>query len=251
MDRHAPQTLKDASERERRLAEAQTAPHVAGLNEWVAAKNDGSRLQMPWFDPGDAGQEARVLFLLESPGPKADAKNGSGIISIDNADQTATNLWSLRASAGLQERAVHWNVVPFYLGTAERRVKAPSPSQVDGGVELLAEVISLLPELQIVVPMGTPAKRGWGAYCQKHPNNLVAVPTWHPSGQGLASPGKREAAQLAINRVASLVGMSQDPTPLEHLQPRRAELIRKLPSLTKNRAVELRERARRGSRRPQ
>ena len=205
MDRRAPQTLRDASARKRRLAEVPTKPHVSSLNAWVTSHNSSANQRMPWFDPGDAGNEAAVMFLLESPGPKADSANGSGIISVDNADQTAKNLWSLRANAGLVERAIHWNVVPAYLGTDERRVKAPSPTQVANGVALLAEVVALLPKLQVVVPMGGPAKRGWGMYCQKHPNNLVAVPTWHPSGQGLASPGKRVTAQQAVNRAALLI----------------------------------------------
>ena len=158
MDRRASQTLRDALARERRLAEVQTSPCVSTLNAWVASHNSGSTQRMPWFDPGDAGNDAAVLFLLESPGPKSDSANGSGIISVDNADQTAKNLWSLRANAGLVERAIHWNVVPAYLGTDDRRVKAPSPTQVADGVALLAEVVALMPELQVVVPMGGPAK---------------------------------------------------------------------------------------------
>lgn len=205
MDPQAPRTLRAASEREKRLREVHSAPQVAGLNAWVASHNSRSTQRMPWFDPGDAGNEARVLFLLESPGPKSDAAQGSGIISVDNDDQTAKNLWSLRAKAGLIKHAIHWNIVPAYLGTVEKRVNAPSPSQVADGVSLLADVVALLPELQVVVPMGTPAKRGWGLFCQKHPNNLVVMPTWHPSGQGLASPGKREAAQLALSRVAMVL----------------------------------------------
>ena len=46
-------------------------------------------------------------------------------------------------------------------------------------------------------------KRERGLYCQKHPNNLVAVPTWHPNEQGLAQAGDGTARHYPDSTVAS------------------------------------------------
>jgi uracil-DNA glycosylase len=42
--------------------------------------------EVPGFDPLNGNENARFLFVLEAPGPKAVAR---GIISFDNEDQTA------------------------------------------------------------------------------------------------------------------------------------------------------------------
>ncbi|MFE9649160.1 hypothetical protein ACFYO0_34600 [Streptomyces sp. NPDC006365] len=56
-------------------------------------------------------------------------RSGSGIISIDNDDPTAQNCWTLPAEAVLPYReSVHWNVVPWYPGTADR-IAAPRQSE--------------------------------------------------------------------------------------------------------------------------
>jgi hypothetical protein len=92
MEVRAPKALADPGRLEARLQDLNSA-HVADLNNWVRSQNAKRRQQMPWFDPGDAGVAARVLFLLESPGPMANADKGSSVVSIDNNDDTAKNLW--------------------------------------------------------------------------------------------------------------------------------------------------------------
>jgi uracil-DNA glycosylase len=66
-------------------------------------------LIVPNVDPNDGGMNARVLVLLETPGPKAVA---SGFVSRDNPDPTARNLGLVLDEAGLlRSDVVIWNVV--------------------------------------------------------------------------------------------------------------------------------------------
>jgi uracil-DNA glycosylase len=47
----------------------------------------GLSTEVPGFDPLNGNENARFLFVLEAPGPKAVKK--TGVISFDNPDQTA------------------------------------------------------------------------------------------------------------------------------------------------------------------
>jgi hypothetical protein len=87
---------------------------------------------VPEFDPGEAGICARVLFLLEAPGPKTNPVNGgSGFISVDNNDQGAENFWRFHEAAGIAEvEAVHWNTVGWYLWNS--RVKPTAAMRSEG-----------------------------------------------------------------------------------------------------------------------
>lgn len=70
-------------------------PHVAPLNALVRR----IRLQhagVPFFDPEAGGVNARILFLLEAPGPKA-----VDFVSLDNNDQTAENMLRLLVESGI------------------------------------------------------------------------------------------------------------------------------------------------------
>jgi uracil-DNA glycosylase len=166
-------------------------PHVAGLNAMVRDINrhradDGAA---PWFDPADGGTEADVLLLLECPGPRASAHKGSGFVSADNDDQTAANIFMLLHEAGLdRSRIVIWNVVPWYLPSADgRKTKNAKPADLVEAEPWLDKLVNLLPRLRLVVPMGAPALSGWMKYLTGSPQRLLlptlAVP--HPSPQRL------------------------------------------------------------------
>jgi hypothetical protein len=67
------------------------APHVEPLNTWVrdVRRRLGPAAIVPWFDPGDGGVEARILWLL--PGPKATReRGGSGIVSCNQQRRDGT-----------------------------------------------------------------------------------------------------------------------------------------------------------------
>jgi uracil-DNA glycosylase len=137
----------------------------------------GSDAWVPYFDPTEAGVNARILILLESPGPRASGPRGSQFVSVDNNDQTAANMWNLLREAGVQRGrdVVAWNVVPWYVG------RQPSPDEVKAARPWITELISLLPELRVVLLLGKTAKKSWGGLDADVP--VILAP--HPSPQNL------------------------------------------------------------------
>ncbi len=92
------------------------APHVAPIQALVDEIREVRQTDtVPYVDPVSGGVLARVLFVLESPARPAAL--GSGMLSPDNNDQTAANMWQLYRQSGLtRSAALHWNAVPWYVG---------------------------------------------------------------------------------------------------------------------------------------
>ncbi len=156
----------------------------------------GEPVYVPDFDPVDAADTTRILFVLEAPGPMTNASTkrpGSGFISVDNNDATAENVWAARDEAGLHTGCLSWNIVPWYLGAAATK---PNTDDLRNGALELARLVAVLPDLQVVVLQGAFAQRGWLSYTAKALDRPLHVAgTWHPSRQGLTSPlRKREYA---------------------------------------------------------
>lgn len=190
---------------------------VQPLRKWTAnlvarRSPDDPKFLVPHFDPADAGVHARVLFLLEAPGPMTNAGNrrpGSGFISVDNNDGTAVNAWNLRNEVGLHTGALHWNIVPWYLGVASRKPTATELGQ--GGRELLT-LLPLLKELRVVLLCGRVAQRGWKRHVEPHlAGGLTVIETWHPSPLAMNQDGKRAALKSAIERAAAIANIGAIP----------------------------------------
>ena len=107
----APRALRAPGEVARRHAMLRR-PHVAPLAAYVAGLRD--RGEVPDVDPLDGGIAARLLLLLEKPGPKTSpARGGSGFVSADNDDPTAAAAWRFAREAGIERRdRIVWNVAP-------------------------------------------------------------------------------------------------------------------------------------------
>ena len=107
---------------------------------------------------------------------------GSGMLSPDNDDQTAANMWRLYEQSGRpRSTALHWNAVPWYVGE-DGREKSVKAREVLAGALWLVRLLDLLPELRLVVTMGKPAELASAAYVEVHDGNRVewlAAP--HPS----------------------------------------------------------------------
>ena len=195
------------------------APAVQPLREWSAGLVDRRRASdaragrdgmqrttlVPDFDPAEAGTAARVLVVLEAPGPMTNQENprpGSGFISIDNDDQTAANAWTLRNEAGLDGHALHWNIVPWYLGVASRK---PTAEELRQGSLELRSLITLLPDLRAVLLSGLYSQKGWKANIAPFVGDrFTAIDTWHPSPLALKQPGKRDELRRAFERAREL-----------------------------------------------
>jgi len=134
--------------------------HLAPLTAYVRSINTQPARTAPWFDPDGGGVHARALFLLENPGPMASAERGSGFISPDNDDNTAATFFQLLRESGLsRELTVNWNVVPWYQPDGERTANA-TRQDVEDARPWLERLIPLLPDLRLVITMGT--SRGTG-----------------------------------------------------------------------------------------
>lgn len=178
------------------------APHVVALTDFVARLRAARPAALvPDFDPTEAGVRARILLLLEAPGPKATRdRGGSGFVSPDNDDATAQSLWELFGEAGINRGIdiVTWNVVPWYIGSATR-IRAASPTDLLEGQARLKELLGLLPDVRTVVLLGKKAQAAWRRLGVIRP--VIECP--HPSPQNLrtrptARPAILEALKQAL-----------------------------------------------------
>ena len=68
---------------------------------------------VPGFDPAGPGIAARLLILLETPGPRIGL---TGVVSLVNPAGTARNLRRFLAETGIDGREVLlWNAVPWVI----------------------------------------------------------------------------------------------------------------------------------------
>lgn len=162
-------------------------PHVAPLNRWAEGLRSPERW-VPSFDPADGGTGARVLLLLESPGPVV---SRTRFVSVDNPDGTAENLRCLLHLSGLRRLDVAvWNAVPWQM--SENGVVTPRSGQYVEAAPLTRQVLALLPDLAVVVLVGRHAERAWPLVGSALPT--LACP--HPSPQNFVS--RRDSAVRAL-----------------------------------------------------
>ena len=154
-----------------------TASHVKPLNEFAHRLQLGQpETRVPHFDPFDGGTAARILFLFEKTGPKADADSlrGSGFVSRDNDGRTAEWTFRLMRLAGMpRQLCVIWNVVPWW-----DRKRAASLEQLHEGVAHIRELVTLLPLLDTVVFVGSSTTSAM-ALLDDLPYRIVQ--SYHPS----------------------------------------------------------------------
>jgi uracil-DNA glycosylase len=201
VDADMPYALGELTEVERRremLSMAHVAPLVAYAHRVQAQREECA---MPLFDPCDGGVGARVLFLLEAPGPKA---VGSTFISRNNPDQTAKNMDSLLKEAGIARGdCLLWNIVPWYIGDG-RRIRAVQKRDLAAAIPFLKELLGLLSQLAAVVLVGKHAASAGSTV-----RALTSVPIYscpHPSPKVFnVRPEKRIEALATLRRVAEFI----------------------------------------------
>jgi len=195
-------------------------PHVAPLNALAERIMNEVKVSVPWVDPDSGGVEAGALFLFEAPGaratgatgPRAGAR-GSGIISPDNNDGTAENMWRLHHEAGLAPSAVlPWNIVPWYVGSGTK-IRAVDRADIDAAGPYLRMLIDLLPSLRVVVTFGAKPRQGWFRYLLREDVRLLptlVVP--HPSPQSLNRyPENRRLILQAMRSVVGILDCERTP----------------------------------------
>ena len=191
--------------KQRRLREEHVAPLQALVDE---IRQERDTVSVPYVDPDSGGVAARVLFILESPaGPAA---LGSGMLSPDNDDETAANMWRLYEQARLPRSAgVHWNAVPWYVGE-DGKEKNVSPADVLEGGLWLDRLLDLLPDLRLVVTMGKPAEKAFKTYsAARDGQHADWVACLHPSPRNKATRPERWPEIAAVfERAAEVAATS-------------------------------------------
>jgi uracil-DNA glycosylase len=154
------------------------APHIApirALGDRISAER---RAPVPTPDPLDGGVGARMLLLLETPGP---AVLRTGFVTRDSANGTAANLFRFLAAAGIARAdTLIWNVVPWLIHEAGALNRAPRRAEVAAAGPYLAPLLDLLPRLAVAVLAGRFAGEAAPALAAHRPGlPVIRVP--HPS----------------------------------------------------------------------
>lgn len=181
--------------------------HMSHLNAFVEGKRAELGKGMPYFDPLDAGENARLLLVLESPGPRA---VGSNFVSRNNPDATARNTFEALQASGLpRSTTTLWNVVPWNVSTATKNGQ-PTRAEVREGTRLLLEAIKLMPNLSCVVLCGQLAWLAEASIRDVH--GIPVIKTYHFSSRsyGHARLRKHILSALADARKV-LDGQEHEP----------------------------------------
>ena len=101
---------------------------------------------------------------------------------------------------------VNWNIVPWYLGD-ENKIGNVRTSDLDEARPALTELLSLLPDLRVVVLCGRKAQEGWDRARLTLDLPVLRVP--HPSGRWLnAHPEDRTRIVDALRSAREIAGLT-------------------------------------------
>ncbi len=180
-----PGSLADPAVRARRVAMLDR-PHARPLADHVRRMRQDRVGFVPDFDPLDGGIAARLLFLLEKPGPRIVLSDGTGFVSRNNPDPTARNCHGFMIEAGIDHRQVAiWNIVPWWNGTM-----AITASECRAGAAALRLTLALFPRLRGVVLVGNRASEHGAPVLDG--SGLKLFRTVHPGLQARAGPRSRD-----------------------------------------------------------
>ncbi len=180
-----PGSLADPAVRARRVAMLDRA-HARPLADHVRRMREERLGFVPDLDPLDGGIEARLLFLLEKPGPRVVSPDGVGFVSRNNPDPTARNCSAFMMQAGIDPRQVAiWNIVPWWNGTM-----AITAAECRAGAAALRVILELFPRLRGVVLVGNRAAEHGAPVLDG--SGLTLFRTVHPGLQARAGPRSRD-----------------------------------------------------------
>lgn len=173
---------------------------AARLEAWRRALATGGR-RVPGFDPADGGAAARLLILLETPGPGGD---GPRLVSRDNPTGTARNLARFLAEAGIARAdTILWNAVPWIVHAPGARNRALRRGEIAEGLALLPGFLSHLPRLDAVVLAGRVAREARAIVAAARPGRWIGEMP-HPSPTYVCtSPAVPAAIRATLREAAS------------------------------------------------
>ena len=181
-------------------------PHLTAINELVRQIAAATGSVVPTADPDGGGVRARVLILLETPSRAGGYR--TAIVSIDNDDSAAANLWRALAATGLdRQRVLVWNAVPWYVGTPDK-IRAPRPAEIRAGRIWLLRLVDRLPELSVIICLGRAAAAAISPVrSELEARGLVIMEAPHPSQRAYnrSSGATRERIEATLTEAADLV----------------------------------------------
>ncbi|KMO31549.1 uracil-DNA glycosylase [Methylobacterium aquaticum] len=174
----APKSLGDPGAVAARHALVEASPHLAPLRRLAARIRAEQDRPVPEADPLDGGVTARLLLLLETPGP---ATGRTAFVSRDNPTGTAANLFRFLGTAGIPRAdTLIWNAVPWVIHAPGARNRAPRTGEIRASRAYLPPLLDLMPNLAVAVLAGRVAQALAPDLAAMRPGlPLVAVP--HPS----------------------------------------------------------------------
>jgi len=175
------------------------APHIAPLEIWREGLV-GAGHPVPHFDPFDGGINARLLLLLETPGPGPDRTR---FVSRDNPSGTARNLRRYLEAAGIgRNDIVQWNCVPWIVHAPGARNRALRRAEIAEGLATLPGLLAKLPCVRVCILAGRVAAGAEALIKEARPDvSIITMP--HPSPANVCnSPdvGQRIASALVAAR---------------------------------------------------
>lgn len=176
-------------------------PHIAPITAYVERLRT-PELWLPYVAPLHGGVNARMLTVLRDPGPATRDEGGSGMLCVENRDQTAENQFHLMAQAGMSPTDfTPWNAYPWYIN------RAPSSDELREASPTLVGLLELLPNLEVVMLQGTEAQAAWRIAVEAQPairrRRLITLETYHPSNQALQTPSAEERRRRIEHRIAT------------------------------------------------
>lgn len=144
---------------------------------------------------------------MEAPGSKAVE---SGFVSRNNPDETAKNFFEVNQQADIpREVTITWNIVPWYIGSGNR-IRAAQNQDILEGTEYLAQLLPLLPNLELVVLIGRKAQKA-EAVIREQLSELELVRMYHPSPTFVnRAPGNRDKVFASFQKVAGYLAHGND-----------------------------------------
>lgn len=158
---------------------------------------------MPDVDPLDGGTGARLLLLLETPGPGTAPLR---FVSRDNPTGTAANIGRFMGEAGItRSDTLIWNAVPWVIHAPGARNRAPRRGEVAAGLADLPGLLALLPRLTVAVLAGRVAA-GAAAVLGRARPGLPVLEMPHPSPTIVCtSPAIAARIRAALREAAALL----------------------------------------------
>lgn len=210
--------LSDPAELAARHALLRHAPHTAPIRALAERIRRATSRPVPEPDPLDGGAEARLLLLLETPGPRLSQEGA--IVSRDKPGGNGANLRRFLGTAGIaRQDTLIWNAVPWIIHAPGAPNRAPRKAELRAGLEWLPPLLELLSELRIAVLAGRFAAAAEPVLRKARPGvPVLTMP--HPSPTYVCtSPAVPARIAATLDAAAAVLGEGEGVT---RMTPRHA-----------------------------